>query len=110
MQLKNLTPSDLTLDDLTEEEWDTLVFIPEQKARFKAQKAFVVRGGKKVKVQVRRKAGVLSAKQKAALRKARRKAQTGIAKLKRKKSLKVRKRLGLKKIKGGVRGGARRTN
>jgi len=78
-----------------------------QKTLFKGgQKTFVVRKGKKVRVKIRRRAGGISAKQKIALRKARRRSQTGAAKLKRKRSVRLRGRLKLKKVKGGVRGGA----
>lgn len=74
------------------------------------KKAFVVKGGKKVKVKVRRRAKPLSSKQKIGLRKARRKANTGAAKIKRARSNRVRSRLKLKKVKGGVRGGALKRN
>lgn len=65
--------------------------------------AFVVRGGKKVKVGLarRKRKKRMTAKQRQAVRKAvrtRRKKKTQIAR-KRKKSLKVRKRMGLKKTK-----------
>jgi hypothetical protein len=74
------------------------------------QKAFVVRGGKKTKVKVRRRAKPLSPKQKQALKKAQRRSQTGSAKAKRRKSVKIRKSLNLRPTKGGVRGGALRRN
>lgn len=67
------------------------------------RKAWVVRKGKKVRIGIKRRPGRLSSKQKAALRKARRKSQTGTAKLKRKMSGRIRKRLSIKKTKGGSR-------
>ena len=69
------------------------------------RKVFVVRKGKKIKVQIRRRAGVISPKQRSALKKARRKAQLSGAKRKRARSLRVRKRQGIKRVKGGVRRG-----
>lgn len=61
------------------------------------RKAFAIRGGKKVKIRKRIAGKVrLSAKQKQAIRKAQRKAHTGAARMRRLKSLKMRKRMGLK--------------
>lgn len=54
----------------------------------------VFRDGKKVKVPIKRKRKRASAKQKAALKKARRKAHSGSASKKRRKSMKLRKRAG----------------
>lgn len=59
--------------------------------------------GKKLRVKIKRLAGRLSGKQKRALRKARRKANRGSAKRKRKKTLKIRKRVGVKSQSGGSR-------
>jgi hypothetical protein len=75
-----------------------------------SQKAFVVRKGKKTKVKVRRRAKPLSSKQKQALKKAQRRSQTGSAKARRKKSVKIRKGLNLRPVKGGIRGGALKRN
>lgn len=55
----------------------------------------VIQDGKKVKKTIRTKKKRLTAKQKAALRKARKKANTSAAKKARKKSMKLRKRMGL---------------
>lgn len=69
------------------------------------RKVFVVRKGKKVKVNIRRRAGTISPKQRIALKRARRKAQLSPAKRKRARSIKVRKRMGVKRVKGGARRG-----
>ena len=85
--------------------------LKEAKALFRGgQKAFVVHGGHRSKVRIRRRAGTLSAKQKSALRRARRKANTGAAKIKRARSMRVRRRLGLRSVKGGRLGGRRISN
>lgn len=69
-----------------------------------ARKAFVIRGGKKVRVSLarRKKRKRLSSKQRLAVRKAVRTRRLKRSQIKRKraKSLRVRKRLGLKTIKG----------
>lgn len=76
------------LDSVAEEEGITL------DAAYR--KKFVIRNGKKKRINVRRSGKVrLSAKQKQAIRKAQRKANTGAAKMKRMKSFKMRKKLGL---------------
>jgi hypothetical protein len=64
-----------------------------------SKKKTIIRGGKRMRIAVVKKVGKkrLSPKQKAALRKARRKAHTGAAKKKRKRSRKKRRTLGLKK-------------
>lgn len=60
------------------------------------KKRFAIRNGKKVKIRKRISGRVrLTAKQKQAIRKAQRKANTGAAKLKRLKSFRMAKRLGL---------------
>jgi len=124
--LDELTPEEIMSIELEDEGdipllYDDFVYskylerqrkLPEQqKTLFKGgQKVFAIRGGKKVRVKIRRRAKRISAKQKIALRKARRRSQTGAAKLKRKRSVKLRSRLKLKGVKGGRRAGALRTN
>ena len=61
----------------------------------------VVRGGKKIKIPIKLRKKILTARQKAGLTKARRKAHTPFAMKSRKFSLKIRKRLGIKKKAGG---------
>lgn len=73
-----------------------------------ARKVYVVRNGKKVKLAIVRKVRkkILTAKQKAGIRKAvmKRKAKKGSIARKRKKSLKIRKRLKIKKPKNLTKG------
>jgi hypothetical protein len=85
--------------DATDDEMDNFVFGEEaQEAVFDAvyRKKVAVRGGKKVRINKRVGGNVrLSGKQKVAIRKAQRKARSAGAKVRRMKSMKVRRKLGL---------------
>jgi len=75
------------------------------------RRGFAVRGGKKIRVKVKKKrASKMSPKQKRALKKNRRKAHRSGAKRKRKRSVKIRKRKSIKSIKGGNRSKSRTSN
>lgn len=75
------------------------------------RRGFAVRKGKRVKIRVKKKrSGKMSSKQRRALKKNRRKAHRSGAKRKRKRSVKIRSRKGIKRIKGGNRSKSRSSN
>lgn len=92
-------------------EYTAVTLLPEDEIAEALRRGFAVRGGKKVRVKVtKRRSGKMSAKQKRALKKNRRKAHRGGAKRKRKKSMRIRKRKNIKNIKGGNRSKSRTSN